>query len=96
MEKTRTPTIGFAAQRLTELAEEGLVGAAYAEKGAQRLAGGPRRHDRTRASLSCAREDTFPDTFPVLEPRRMAEKARRRSPRWYRKPTFGGLPPLGR
>src|SRR6185295_5426273 len=73
--------IGFTAQRLMELEVDGLTGAAYGEKNADRLAQRNGYRDRvweTRAGtvelrIPKLRKSTY---FPgVREPRRMAEKA---------------------
>ena len=73
--------IGFAAQRLMELEVDGLTGAGYGEKSAERLAqrNGYRERDwETRAGtvelrIPKLRKGSY---FPgFLEPRRMAEKA---------------------
>src|ERR1051325_6918965 len=73
--------IGFTAQRLMELEVEGLTGAGYGEKSAERLVqrNGSRDRDwETRAGtvelrIPKLRKGSY---FPVfLEPRRMAEKA---------------------
>jgi hypothetical protein len=88
--------IGFAAHRLMELEVEGLAGAAYGEKSAEPFVQRNGYRDRsweTRAgtpSPSCAREATFRASWS------RAGWARRRSPRWCRRPTPGGLHPLGR
>jgi transposase-like protein len=73
--------IGFAAQRLMELEVEGLTGASYGEKNAERLAQRNGYRDRTWETRAGTVELRIPKLrkgsyFPgFLEPRRVAEKA---------------------
>src|SRR3974377_1134772 len=73
--------IGFAAQRLVEMEVEGLTGAAYGEKNAERLAQRNGYRDRTWDTRAGTVELRIPKLrkgsyFPgFLEPRRIAEKA---------------------
>jgi transposase-like protein len=73
--------IGFTAQRLMELEVEGLTGAAYGEKNADRLAQRNGYRDRVWETRAGTVELRIPKLrkgsyFPgFLEPRRMAEKA---------------------
>jgi transposase-like protein len=73
--------IGFAAQRLMELEVEGLTGAAYGEKNADRLAQRNGYRDRVWETRAGTVELRIPKLrkgsyFPAfLEPRRTAEKA---------------------
>ena len=81
--------IGFTAQRLMELEVEGLTGAAHGERSPERInqrIGYRERLWETRAGtvelrIPKLRKGTY---FPgFLEPRRLAK---RRSPRWCRRP----------
>ena len=73
--------IGFTAQRLMELEVEGLTGAAYGEKNADRLAQRNGYRDRVWETRAGSVELKIPKLrqgsyFPeFLEPRRTAEKA---------------------
>src|SRR5947208_12511263 len=73
--------IGFAAHRLMELEVEGLAGAAYGEKGAERFVQRNGYRDRSWETRAGTVELRIPKLrkgsyFPgFLEPRRMAEKA---------------------
>jgi putative transposase len=73
--------IGFAAQRLMELEVQGVTGASYGEKSAERLAQRNGYRDRTWETRAGTVELRIPKLrkgsyFPgFLEPRRMAEKA---------------------
>jgi transposase-like protein len=73
--------IGFAAHRLMELEVEGLAGAAYGEKSAERFAQRKGYRDRSWETRAGTVELRIPKLrkgsyFPAfLEPRRMAEKA---------------------
>src|SRR6201989_63915 len=73
--------IGFAAQRLMELEVQGLTGASYGEKNAERLAQRNGYRDRDWETRAGTVELRIPKLrkgsyFPgFLEPRRMAEKA---------------------
>ena len=73
--------IGFTAQRLMDLEVEGLTGAAYGEKSADRLAQRNGYRDRVWETRAGTVELRIPKLrkgsyFPgFLEPRRMAEKA---------------------
>src|ERR1700750_293248 len=73
--------IGFAAQRLMELEVQGLTGASYGEKNAERQGQGNGYRDRDGEPRAGTVELRIPKLrkgsyFPgFLEPRRMAEKA---------------------
>ena len=78
-----TFTIGRASQRLMELEVDALMGAGYGEKSGARLAKryGYREHDwQTRGDGGAAHSDaSHRQLLPgILEPRRIAEAARRR------------------
>src|SRR5689334_13853942 len=91
--------IGFTAQRLMELEVEGLTGAAHNERGPERLNQRNGYRDRlweTRAGtvelrIPKLRKGSYLPGF--LEPRRLAEKARRRSVQSCRKLTCTGYRP---
>ena len=88
--------IGFAAHRLMELEVEGLAGAAYGEKSAERFVQRNGYRDRSWETRAGTVELRIPKLRKAATFRASWNRAgwpRRRSPRWCRRPTSRGSRP---